>query len=198
MIIGSPDRFAIESTITQAFEQPSQLALGYFILHVAGQAYGVRAEDATLLACSFDEVRDRVVRRGAHSAPGIQTLDATSIADRFIRSYLRGEIDGDETFGEPQLQVLFQSHVKWAPDGDEAFDDGSYVFQFDIDDQTRLVAFRNEEHGVEDVSEIWLPADEFYSILSRWLAAFEDEWRRRDKKASMAGVTMFSVGESER
>ena len=34
MIVGDPSIFAIESGITKAYERPSFLALGFFVLHV--------------------------------------------------------------------------------------------------------------------------------------------------------------------
>jgi hypothetical protein len=56
MIVGDPSVFAIESEITRAYERLSFRALGYFVIYVCGRSYGVRAPDATMLACSFDAV----------------------------------------------------------------------------------------------------------------------------------------------
>ena len=36
-----------------------------------------------------------------------------------------------------------------APDGDEAFDDGSYVLQFDVGDRVRLIAFKRPDQLVD-------------------------------------------------
>lgn len=181
LLVGLPQRFAIESATTQAYERPSLMALGYFILHIGGHSYGVKKPDASMLACSFDEARARISRRGSHLAHDLQKLDATVLADRFVRSYFKGEIVADKVSDKTFLDTLYQSHIVWAPDGDEAFDDGSYVFQFDIGDDVRLIAFRDDGHTVVDVIDIRLPEDEYYSILFRWAAAFEDEWRRSDK-----------------
>jgi hypothetical protein len=67
----------------------------------------------------------------------------------------------------------------WAPDGDEAFDDGSYVLQFDVEDRVRLIAFRSGEGYVHDpatLSDVWLPSDDFYGVLQEWLQSFDREW----------------------
>jgi len=61
----------------------------------------------------------------------------------------------------------------WAPDGDAAFDDGSYVLQYDVGDQVRLIAFRCREDGLHDsatLSELWLESDAFYNILKIMVA----------------------------
>lgn len=60
MIIGNPSIFAIESTITRAYERQSLRALGFFVIHVRGHCYGVRSPDSTFLACSYDEVLRRL------------------------------------------------------------------------------------------------------------------------------------------
>ena len=78
--------------------------------------------------------------------------------------------------------VEIASHrITWAPDGDEAFDDGSYVLQFDVGDKVRLVAFKSGDLGhqydPETLNDRWLEADQFYSILQQWRDAFEAEWR---------------------
>lgn len=33
------------------------------------------------------------------------------------------------------VRALYAAKIQWAPDGDEAFDDGSFVLQFDVDDK---------------------------------------------------------------
>jgi hypothetical protein len=69
MIVGDCRVFAIESGITEAWESLSQLALGYFVVHVGGRAFGVRQADASTLGCSFNEVGHRLRRRGTHVLP---------------------------------------------------------------------------------------------------------------------------------
>lgn len=69
----------------------------------------------------------------------------------------------------------------WAPDGDAAFDDGSYILQFDFEDRVRLIAFKSDQGYSYDpatLSEVWMPAEAFYQILQQWRDSFEDEWVR--------------------
>ena len=58
-------------------------------------------------------------------------------------------------------KTLFANSLVWAPDGDEAFDDGSYVLQFDVGDRVRLIAFKRPDSEVDPASlrEIWLSSD---------------------------------------
>jgi hypothetical protein len=57
MICGDPSTFAIESNISRAFHRLSSRALGRFTVHLRGRRYGVFEPDATLLACSLDEIK---------------------------------------------------------------------------------------------------------------------------------------------
>jgi hypothetical protein len=61
--------FAIESEITRAFEKPSWRGLGFLVIHVGGQGYGIKSPGQSMLACSFDEVGARITGRGTHHAP---------------------------------------------------------------------------------------------------------------------------------
>jgi hypothetical protein len=70
------------------------------------------------------------------------------------------------------------------PDGDEAFDDGSFVLQFDVQDRVRLIAFRSGAgyvHDPDTLSDVWLPADDFYRVLEQWHQAFDREWAAMPK-----------------
>jgi hypothetical protein len=67
MIVGDPNIFAIESRVTLAYDRPSQLALGFFAIHVMGRCYGVRKPDATMLADPFNEAVKRIAMRGSHN-----------------------------------------------------------------------------------------------------------------------------------
>jgi hypothetical protein len=113
MIVGDTGTFAIESGMLQSYSRPSLRALGLFVIHVGGLRYGVSESAATLMANSFEEVRNRIARRGLHAAP---------FSD------------------EPDLC--------WASDGDEAFDDGSYILPFDLRERVRLIAFKCGENGL--------------------------------------------------
>jgi len=138
--------------------------------------------DATMLACSFSEVERRLIRRGQHTAP-FATEEAGEIADAF-RNAIYAEEQEESYFGIPlpDFAKLFSgnsSDLMWVPDGDEAFDEGSYVLQFDMDDRARLIAFRCLEgyrHDPASLSDVWLSADAFYDVLQQWHDAFEAEW----------------------
>lgn len=170
MIVGDRSTFAVESAITKAYARLSFRALGFFVIYVGGRRYGVYKPDATLLACSFDEVGNRIARRGEHAAPFAAELDAGKIADA-VRNAIYAEKPDESFFGNPRSEfrdLIYSNHLLWAPDGDEAFDDGSYVLQFDVEDRVRLIAFKTDEgyrHDPKTLSAVWLAADDFYQIL---------------------------------
>ena len=88
----------------------------------------------------------------------------------------------------PQEQVrnlFYARHLVWAPDGGGAFDDGSYVFQFDVGNRVRLIAFRSlrnvYHHDPLTLADVWMDSDEFYEVLRNWRDAFFAEWERLPK-----------------
>lgn len=83
MICGDPLRFAIESEISHAYPDLGSRALGFFVLHVGGLSYGVRAPDATLLACSLDDVETLIAERGLRRTPFVEGVHGGVIADAF-------------------------------------------------------------------------------------------------------------------
>jgi len=187
MIIGDTSVIAIESGITRAYERLSYRALGFFTIHVGGRRYGVPDPDATLMACSFDSVERRIAACGKHTAPFSCEPDAGKIADAF-RDALYAMEPEESYFGivRSELPKLFYgaSGITWAPDGDEAFDDSSYILQFDVEDRVRVIAFQPLEDGSHDpatLRDVWLAADEFYGILQRWRDTFESEWASSPK-----------------
>jgi len=70
---------------------------------------------------------------------------------------------------------VIRRRLWWAPDGDEAFDDGSNVIIFDIGAHVRLVGFRmtDDAESVVDVHESAVPEAEFYDLLIEWRNRFE-------------------------
>lgn len=182
MIIGNSFVFAIESEITQAYERLSYRALGFFVIHINGHSYGVREPDATMLACSFDEVKRRIANRGKHTADFAE-LDPGQIADAF-RNAMYADKQEESYFGTALSE--FRRHfdqdandLLWVPDGDAAFDDGSYILHFDVGNRVRLIAFksgRGYRHDPATLSEIWMPIEDFYRILQQWLDLFDAEW----------------------
>jgi hypothetical protein len=182
MIVGDPKVFAIESDITQVYPNLSQIALGYFIIHMAGKAYGVRAPDASMLAVSYDAVERRLKHRGQHCAAFSLGFDALTIALCYRTAYYEIGPEQQDFCGETGdafIETLSSNGIVWAPDGDEAFDDGSHVLQFDHGDKVRLIGFMNLDAS-EDVpgtlAEIWLNARTFYNVLKRWQRLFHAEW----------------------
>lgn len=189
MIIGNPAIFAIESEISIAYERLSFLALGFFAIHLGNKVYGNRSHNSTMLACSFGEIQQRIAQRGKHVAPFAADSHADKIADAFRHSIF-ADLQDNRYFGIPAIKFseYFSQNstdCMWAPDGDEAFDDGSYILQFDINDRVRLIAFRCFEesiyHNPATLSDVWLPADDFYRILQQWHEKFELNWQESPK-----------------
>ena len=82
--------------------------------------------------------------------------------------------------------VLTSSEIVWAPDGDEAFDDGGHVLQLDLGNEVRLIAFKNRptaDDSFSSLREVRMTANVFYGLLSEWYSRFETEWRQALKSA---------------
>jgi Immunity protein 42 len=188
MLFGDTNTFAIESVITRAFDRPSLIGLGYFVFHVDGHRYGVVKPEATALACSLDSITRRIDEAGFHGAPFSVELDAVSIASAF-RNALYSTDEAHATFlgmpGEAFSEIFDTNHLVMAPDGDEAFDDGSYVLQFDIKDCVRLIAFRctdDDQIDVSTIKDVTITSDLFYKTLRLWRDAFVSEWNGMSKE----------------
>lgn len=179
MIVGDPDQFAIECDILSASKKASIRAIGLFNIHICGYRYGSTAIDSTALACSFDEVERRISHRGSHTAPFSAEPDAGLIAES-VRSALYEE-GRRSYFGLPLAvfaDLIYENHLLWAPDGDEAFDDGSYVLQFDRGNQVRLIGFKSHAQFSYDRStlrDLWISQALFYGILDQWSILFETQ-----------------------
>lgn len=143
----------------------------------------MRSPDASMLGCSFSDVRRRLQKRGEHKAP-FSREPAGRLADALAASRYDLDRQDEEFFGfrsEPFCDFVISNEILWAPDGDEAFDDGSHVLQFDEGNLVRLVAFKNSatpELTQSTVVEEWLGADEFYDVLATWTERFEAELRK--------------------
>lgn len=83
MLIGDKSTFAIESHIEEAYSRLSLRARGFFVIYVSGYRYGIHSSNATLLSCSFDEVKNRIAGRDNHTAPFATEQNAGKIADAF-------------------------------------------------------------------------------------------------------------------
>lgn len=143
------------------------MALGFFVINIMGRSYGVREPNATTLGASFNEVGRRIAGRGSHSLPVVMEADAGSVAFAF-RSVAYGRPAENELFfgmaAEQFRDAIYSNQLLWAPDGDEAFDDGSYVLQVESLDQVRLIAFVGKPDVGFDPSslrDLRLSGDEF-------------------------------------
>lgn len=186
MIAGIPVEFALESEIRVAYERPALLGLGFFAIHLGGVQYGVRAADATLLACSYDAVKERIDKRGTHRPPFSELEDAGSIADAFGRAQYADEDDGLylKLSRTELVEGMHSGGVVWAPDGDEAFDDGSCVLHFDVGARVRLIGFRrrhDQRHDPDTLRDVWLASEAFYRTLQEWKEAFDASWNSMPK-----------------
>ena len=188
MIIGNPSIFAIESGITQAYESLGSRALGFFVIHVGCLRYGANDPDATMMAVAFDNVVERITRRGKHTAPFAEKMGAGTIADAYRQAVYADEQE-ESYLGIPLAEfcsLLRSNEIVWAPDGEEGFDDRSNVLQFDVDDFVRIVAFKAADRYVHDpttLRDIRVPSDEFYGVLQQWHDAFKAEWESSPKVA---------------
>lgn len=186
MIIGDPCTFAIESGITRAYERLSFRALGFFVIHIGGRSFGVRQPDATMLACSVDEIERRLARQGSHTA-SFSVERGGEIAEAVHAAIYASEEKGKKSFGMSQSELteyIYAKHLLWAPDGDEAFDDGSLVLHFDAGDRVRLIGFGagdGNRHDPARLTDVWIEAATFYRVLERWRAAFLCEWQAAQK-----------------
>jgi hypothetical protein len=180
-IVGDKNRLALESSILRARRDWGHLALGCFVIHIEGQRYGILEPDATMLGCSYQEVKRRLDNRGSHCPFFSVWPNAGEVADAYSQA-IYGDIGPEdlqlEKSPEQFREIVYANRVTWAPDGDEAFDDSSYVLQFDVGERVRVIGFwkrANQSHIQGTLRDLWLPADEFYGLLERWLREFELE-----------------------
>jgi len=189
MIIGDPAVFAIESEITVAYERSSQLALGFFVIHVAGRCYGVKTSDASMFGVAFNDVAKRIKGRGTHNVPSLSNAESVEIAKAFSLTVYFDQPKNKLFFGmrAPEFGHLFSSkNLEWV--GDENFDDGSCILQFDVGDRVRLIAFSRAETAIVDpdsLREVWLDQKDFYGVLEEWYERFNSEWQSFSKTSGL-------------
>lgn len=179
MIVGDSLVLAIETGITYAYRERGFMALGFFIIHVLGNEYGIREPNASMLANSYDAVKERLREKGEHAAFFSRHHSANEIATSFMDAVYGVNPDGRLYFGESLdvfTSILSSAKIVWAPDGDSAFDDGSYVLQFDVGDNVRVIAFKSKNDAIEMLSDVFVDSAQFYKLLDEWVGAFENEW----------------------
>lgn len=179
-IVGNPTDFAIEWKIDQAFNQLGLRALGFFRIHLNGKDFGVKQTNATLMACSYDSVVRRISNRGLHIAtfsnePTYEIMETYVALQYSVKGATKPLIDVKlADFGNSKIGP----ELVWAPDGDEAFDDGSHIFHFDQGDKVRLIAFKNIGTIAEirnTISDKVFSSSSFYQLLEKWAKEFEAE-----------------------
>lgn len=173
MITGDKDTFAISWSILERYRSNALLALGHFAFHIGGRCYGVTDPDATVLAVAVDSVRERVLNRGTYVCE-LDTLAAPILASAFRRAIYTDDTDlQDLPCTAAQIHHAYDVlRVQWAPFGDESFDDGSYVLQFDTGPLVRLVAYRSSDdpngYDPATLKEQFVDAEAFYGTLIAW------------------------------
>jgi hypothetical protein len=185
-MIGETSVFAVESGTPRAYERLNFRALGFFVIYVGGRCYGKRAPDSTMLACPYDEVERRIAMRRRYIVPFGNGADAGTITDA-SRNAVYAEEQRKSRFRIPLSEfreLTGAARIMWEADGDEAFDDGSHVLQFDVQDRVRLIAFKSRQsylHEPVTLSDIWFAADDFYHVLQHWQDGFEVDWASTPK-----------------
>lgn len=183
-----PDRFSIECEIAKFYERESFRALGFFQIHIQGIQYGCRAPDASMLACTYDSVIERLENRGAHIADFARSFSGSDIARAVVWARYGAE-DEKRIWGFSQDElgaILCEKKLIWAPDGDQAFDDGGFVLHIDLVDQVRLIGFNwpgsQAVSRVSAITDLTIEADVFYSTLWAWVEWFDRERERADTR----------------
>jgi len=139
--------------------------------------------EATTLGCSFNEIKNRIVNRGKHIAPFAAELSPAKIADSIHHALYSDDSVASEYFGIPYNEfcnIIHSNNLLWAPDGDEAFDDGSFIFQFDIKDYVRIIGCKYNDSfncDPDTLTDIRIEANEFYTVLMNWYDKFEQDWK---------------------
>jgi hypothetical protein len=183
VLLGNKD-FSIESLISLADSNPGMRGLGYFVINILGQSYGIKEEDAAALACSYDAVLRRIHDRGKHTLPkGIGALSAFDLASMVEGVIYIGKYKIPEHIKISEVDfsdLIYKNDLCWAPDGDEAFDDHSRIIQLDIGSQIRLIGYKTTYPNVIDLAaltDLVIPENMYYSILEDWAKAFITEWQ---------------------
>ena len=186
MIIGNPYNFAIESEIVKAYSHPGFLGLGYFIVHVKNQTYGIRDDEATLLAGALGSMQEHLEWRGKHIAEFAGRLDSVLLSNLIYGSIYRDaeEVGWPYPLPQDEIEKTVIKNNLLEKCFDQAFDDGSYLSIIDNEESTRVLAFRStSEYDVCDVSEAIIASDEFYSILESWTGSILRQWKSMKKES---------------
>jgi hypothetical protein len=186
MIIGDTQRFAIESTIEEAFYERSILFNGYLFIHLNGRRYGSGYLSAASGFCG--EVEESLRWRGRHTLSMSRRCTSQRIAELVYSAVYRDEHQF-RGLAEERSSVRsehYENKLSLAASDIEAWDDGTFVLQIDEDDSVRVIAFMScdEDAGqlIDCVEERRLSAAEYYGVLEAWRDACEEEWRASKKR----------------
>jgi hypothetical protein len=111
MFFGNSNIFAIESEVMTVYPEVDQRALGYFVIYINGNCYGVKKLDASLLACSLDMVRERLLNRGNHVSWITSCHDTNMIADAVYGALYSIERENDFFFGVSRTYLFKSYHL---------------------------------------------------------------------------------------
>jgi hypothetical protein len=188
MIIGNKV-FSIESYISSVNEHPSIRGLGYFIINIKNQVYGIKDDEATLLACSYDSMVNRFFDFGKHIiSEEINIMDGLEIAEYFEKILYDERYKSDGRMDNKIKDMIYHNKLVLAPDGDEAFDDGSRIFQFDIKDKVRLIGYKSLKNNIIDrktLTDLIIDAGFFYETINDWSDSFLKEWDALARKGNL-------------
>lgn len=175
MIVGDVKTFAIEFQISEAHPDDHFWALGFFIVHVNGREYGVRSDNATMLANAVDGAAELLRTRGVTVNSRLSNMTADQLADEYLEIFYR-EISNKiaaNDLKDRQTQFLSASCL-W-PSYDEEFDDGSHILRFDLGSHVRVVGFKNDNYQPDRLTETRVKAEVFYDVISRWPVLFREQ-----------------------
>jgi len=133
MLIGTPGVFGIQTLLSEVWQRQSFQPLGSFRIWLGSQPYGVWTWNASMLGNSFDAVGERLALRGSGSGLASEPFSGGQL----MRAYRAVCYDGEPyPAGSTEAFASLGSNPAWAPDGDEAFDDSSYVLHLDLGERS--------------------------------------------------------------
>lgn len=157
------------------------MSVGKFVIYLGGRKFGIDTPDATVLGCTYDSAIKRLRHRGGHvyeNEPGFGTED-------FLAKYQAVEFGIGRAWPYPEdasdrafRNALHDRNLILAPDGEEAFDDGSNILQIDTAEGVEVLGFLNEEKPslvAASLVHLKMDAESFYLPLRDWTNWFEVE-----------------------
>ena len=178
---GVPGIFSLETeipNISNIVVNSSWVANGKLLVGVNDLIFGVDEDEASGLACSYDEICKRVMRKGFFVNELVLKYSAIRIV--LARQIVEFGLEL-ESYTDPDAflicELLYSNDNNWIPDGDAAFDDGSVIIHFDRGDQVYLIAFKASSELADiqsTLTELTIPATQFYSTLEAWRDKFEE------------------------